>query len=101
MCIECWQAAGSPANWTPDIARALTLTRELYADHPTGGPLHVYLDDMNLDGQIRPHYSGMEDNATIQLCDELAALLNDMPVADRVSVAAFHDEYVPVPRDTP
>jgi len=96
MCHECWWDAGSPANWTPGIARALDLTRELYQDHPTGGPLHVHLDDMNLDGHIRPYYLGDEDEDTVRICGELAALLNAMPVADRVSVVAYHAGYAPV-----
>src|SRR5688572_17079926 len=84
----------------------LELIRELYAIHSTGGPLHVQLDDGNLDGTIEPWYDGFTDTeldelycdgepiaelpplapavveglgrSTRQLCDDIAARLNAM-----------------------
>lgn len=94
----------------------INLIRELYRIHPTGGPLHVELDDGNLDGLIRPYYDCFTDeeldalyyegtpiaeldpeapavleglgSSTRQLCDEIAALMNVMTVEDRELVRA-------------
>lgn len=105
MCNKCWENAGSPLNWTPDIARALALTKELYAIHSVGGPLHVELDDWNINGTITPWYDGYSDEeldeghrTMRQICDELAALLNTMPVADRYAMLAYHDRIVEEPK---
>lgn len=87
------------------------LIRELYAIHPVGGPLHVVLDDGNLDGAIRPYYDCFTDEeldavyfegtpvadldpeapvvkeglgqSTRELCDRIAALMNVMTVEGR------------------
>ncbi len=119
MCHECWTLEGSPANWTPQVAEAVALMRELYAIHMVGGPLHVAVDDWNIDGTIKPYYDAYDDaeldrlysggwpldelpaeapvvvngegRSLRQICDELAAKLNVMELADRYSVLAFHD----------
>ncbi|WP_020525853.1 hypothetical protein [Catelliglobosispora koreensis] len=127
MCNKCWDNAGSPLNWTPDIARALALTKELYAIHSVGGPLHAVLDDWNIDHEtIVPYYDCFTDaeldalyhqgepiaeldplapavveglgRNTRQICDELAALLNTMPVPDRYAMLAYHDRIVDEPK---
>lgn len=118
MCVNCWNEAGQPANWTPEIAEALALVRELYAIHPTGGPLHVQLDDWNIDGDIVPIYKGwlprqlearyldgwpVDDEAQVpgrslrQLCDEIAAKMGPMTLEDRMSVLAYHDGFTVPP----
>lgn len=112
MCVDCWNAAGRPANWSPAVAKALALTRELYEIHSTGGPLHAEVDDWNVDeGVIVPAYSFWSDEdldevrhtgrSTRQVCDELAAVLNAMPVDDRFSVLAFHDGLAEEPVSRP
>jgi|SRR5215207_9783878 len=129
MCFDCWQRTGSPTNWTPEIAEALDLTRELYAIHPAGGPLHDELDDWNIDGVITPWYDGLSDadlddlyddgwriadlppeapivvegggRSTRQICDELAARLNAMPLEDRVSMLAYHAGLATPSKDAP
>lgn len=99
-----------------DVAELLT---ELYAIHPVGGPLHTAVDDYNLDGMIMPYYACYSDadldalyydgwpitelspeapavveglgRSLRQICDELAALLNAMSVAEReAAVAGYH-----------
>lgn len=118
MCIDCWNEAGQPANWTLEIKRALGLVRELYDIHAVGGPLHACLDDCNIDGEIRPYYdcytpaeldelwdgrsriADLDPQAPAvvdglgrsmrQICDEIAALMNPMTLDDRMSVLAYH-----------
>jgi hypothetical protein len=87
------------------------LVNQLYAVHPTGGPLHAELDDGNLNGTITPWYDAWTDaeldrlyddgwpideldpaapvateglgRSTRQLCDEIATILNTMTVGER------------------
>lgn len=91
--------------------RLTELIRQLYRIHAVGGPLHVALDDGNLDGTIAPYYDCYTDQeldelwcdgipiaelspqapvvveglgrSMRQLCDEIAELLNAMPERDR------------------
>lgn len=91
--------------------RLTELIVALYKIHAVGGPLHVVLDDLNLDGTITPYYDCYDDQeldelwsdgwriaelspeapvvteglgrSMRQLCDEIAALLNAMPEDQR------------------
>lgn len=121
MCVECWEKAGSPTTWNGDVARAVQLLGELYAINGVGGPLHAEVDDYNLDNVITPYYDGWNDaeldalhydgwpiadlpaeapavveglgRSLRQICDELAALLSSMAVADRHAAVALHGGY--------
>lgn len=110
MCRGCRECEGEfPADWTPKIARAVVLWRRLYdeLDEPTGGPLHVYLDDYNLDiDVIKPYYfeserlrAGMDPYVADMLttCDELAALLNAMTLSERYTAMAYADAFHEAP----
>jgi hypothetical protein len=109
MCRGCRECDDFPAEWTPTIARAVVLWRRLYDElgEPTGGPLHVYLDDYNLDLEIiQPHYyeprldpdSDEPYAANVPaVCDELAALLNAMTLAERYTAMAYADAHHEVP----
>lgn len=94
--------------------RAIELIRELYSIHSVGGPLHVVVDDGNLDGVIVPYYDCYSDaeldelwfegwliaeldpgapavteglgRSMRQVCDELAALLNTITEDEREAV---------------
>jgi hypothetical protein len=120
-----WIELGRPAKWTPEIAQALGLVRDLYEIHSVGGPLHVVLDDWNIDGTIEPYYDCYTDEeldelysdgwkiadldpqapavveglgrSMRQLCDEIATLLNAMTPDDRVSVLAYYWRLAPTP----
>jgi hypothetical protein len=123
---QSWNDFGRPANWTPEIAETLNLVRELYRIHAVGGPLHVVLDDWNIDAAtIEPYYDcyGNDDldapyydgwkiadldpgapavvegigRSMRQLCDDIAAKLTAMSIEDRASVLAYHWRLVPVP----
>lgn len=102
---------GALLRWLMDDAdkarhdHAVELIRALYALHPTGGPLHVALDDLNLDDDrlpITPAYAipgygprpaspDTYDRHTHHLCDEIARLLNGMTEGQRKhTVRAAH-----------
>lgn len=91
MCDNCWRQAGSPTERSESTGRVIELIEELYADHPTGGPLHSVLDNWNLSGTIEP-YRGLDYGAgTYALCDKIAALLNAMTEPQRYAALAYAD----------
>jgi hypothetical protein len=112
MCRGCWEGEDSPTDWTPQIARAVVLWRRLYDDlrQPTGGPLHVELDDCNLDyDEIVPSYSlpamggrpATDDGyapEVHEVCDELAALLTRMSTPERYATLAYADGFTSAPQ---
>ena len=105
MCGACWIDMGKPVAWSPEVDEAVKLIKRLYELEPTGGPLHVELDDWNLDGDITPMYvlppygetPGHPDHysaETHDLCDRIAAILNPMKVGWRGSVLAHAEGWV-------
>ncbi|MFJ3923029.1 hypothetical protein [Streptomyces sp. NPDC090022] len=83
------------------MKRALELVETIYETEPVGGPLHVVIDDWNIDGTITVDtYDIGED---IDQCSpeadmairELVPLLNRMTVAERASALARNDGYLP------
>lgn len=126
MCRDCWDDAGRPADITPDTARLVELIGRLYEIHPTGGPLHVELDDWNIDGaRIRPDFSGwsaadldalwyagfpiaeLDPNApavveqlgvsTRMLCLRICRLLNGMTLVQRYAALAYSERFITLP----
>lgn len=97
MCVRCWEGRGEPADWTPQIAECVELVRELYLTEAVGGPLHVVVDDWNIDGVIKPYWSEEEDQHTIDLCNRIAELMNAMSVDERAAMLAYHDGFLPIP----
>lgn len=83
-------------------AHAVELIRELYTAHPTGGPLHVQLEDGNLYDDQKPFTPAFAipgyglrkaipddyDERTHQVCNEIAGLLNGMTEEQRFAVRA-------------
>lgn len=51
MCLNCWEEAGSPTELPENADELIQLIKELYATEKggTGGPLHIVLDDWNLE----------------------------------------------------
>lgn len=103
MCETCWVEHGRPTDWNPDIARAVHLIRVIYTTQPLGAPLHVVLDDWNIEGNIEPWPDQMPGgqypvaqeaaDAAIELC----ALFNRMSVRERAAALAYHRGYAAVP----
>jgi hypothetical protein len=108
MSDEDWQEYGSPTDWNPKVKRALELIRAIYEHEPTGGPLHVILDDWNIeDGDVRlaanegapytPSSFVEEDEAEeVRVAvAELVPLLGEMTVPERASALARHWGHLP------
>lgn len=83
----------------PDIAEAIQLTWQLYRipNCCTGGPLHVQLDDHNLqDRFLEKPYNGVAPDGTphynaeeIALAERVLALLRPMTMKERLVVASL------------
>lgn len=105
MCRTCWAEHGRPDDWNPDIARALELVQIIYATEPLGAPLHVVLDDWNIDISVPfepwPDHMPGGGNPVAQSAAyaaiELCALFNRMSVRERAATLAYHDRFLPVP----
>lgn len=125
MCRDCWTEAGEPADWTPQTAHLIDLIGDLYAIHAVGGPLHVQLDDWNIDGSITPYYDGYTDEeldalwwrgaplaelnpgapvvlenlgrSMRSLCEEIAEILNGMTEGQRYAALAYADGFIKRP----
>lgn len=114
MCRSCWVEAGSPTEKTSTTDHLVRLIRALYCEHVTGGPLHVNLDDNNLDGGIEPFYrifteselakpldfldddlEEFEGRSLRSICDEIAELLNEMTEPQRYAAIAYWNGYIP------
>lgn len=103
MCANCWIAAGQPVAWDETVAELTQLIRDLYEVAPTGGPLHVELDDWNLDAdtivpmyEIPPHghapgHPDRYSRRVHELCDRIAELMTPLPQGWRESALA-HSE---------
>lgn len=105
MCSNCGNDTDHQEPWTPDMRRALELIRELYStrDGIIGGPLHVWLEDLNLYDDQSYNYEPVDykrrgewhDIDTMRrICDELLPLLMRIPEAERfTTVVTFHWEH--------
>lgn len=92
MCSSCWAEYGKPTEMPDNGDAVVALIRELYdqPDGGAGGPLHVVLDDWNLeDGHLDP-YLGSDDwtPRTWELAVQISAALAAMPLMHRVAVLA-------------
>lgn len=97
MCRNCWEQAGSPTDLPATYDRFAELYKMLDVAAPAGGPLHVVLDDWNLDRWIEPYpgqtyedpYDGVDNTEHVYaLSREIADLLNGMPVPQRYAALA-------------
>jgi hypothetical protein len=51
MCCGCWEEEGKPQIDTPVVRAALVLVEAVYEHAPTGGYLHIVLDDNNIEDE--------------------------------------------------
>lgn len=99
MCESCWVGQGQPVAYDETVAEVAQLIRDLYVLEPTGGPLHVELDDGNVDGDvIAPTYAspGFPDRysaETHRLADRIGQLMTPLPVPWRWSCLAHAERW--------
>lgn len=79
-------------------AELLKLITRLYQSHPTGGPLHVQLDDGNLDGDSRqwePAYYLFVDeenfSCLVYVCERICELMAPLTPDEREAVVDSRD----------
>jgi hypothetical protein len=93
VCEACWVNYGMPVVFDEDVAEVVGLIKKLLELDDTGGPLHPYLDDLNVSGdKIVPIYdspgSHIYSPDIRDLCDEIAQRLTGMPDGWRASAVA-------------
>ena len=96
MCYQCWLERGFPRNDTPEVRRAARLIQSLYEAHPSGGRLHIAVDDWNLEdddlefcGRETTDYEPLDD-----LERECLAALRGLSYNDRNAALAMQEGYL-------
>ena len=101
MCRACWEEHGSPTELPDNAAEVISLINDLYA-HPdggTGGPLHVLLDDFNVQDQfVKPYHRDDDDPALRDLADRIADLMLLMTEDQRAAVLAEREGWTQPPK---
>lgn len=93
MCRNCWTVAGSPYDLPENAAEIVDAINDLYdlPDCGAGGPLHVQLDDWNVELDWKP-WPGPEREPWPPEAMEQAQLVADLmvplPVSQRYAVLA-------------
>lgn len=97
MCQACWAGYGHPTELPEHGQEAINLIRELYQDHPTGGPLHVQLDDWNIGGPWEAwNGNDIYTAETMDLCRRIGELMSSWTEVQQAAVlAAFYGYEVP------
>lgn len=90
MCSTCWKEYGSHSHTSPEIEKAVELIHRIWDDNDVSMPLHVEIDDWNIEREWEPWAGHHElvSEACWQAAVELAALMNSMPVPDRCAAMA-------------
>jgi len=95
MCKTCWIGEGSPRELPPNADEIIEAIDHLYSlpKCGVGGPLHVELDDMNLDLGGRPWEPWQSDRypfapEAIEAAQRICDLMNPLPVPQRYAVMA-------------
>ena len=103
MCENCWIEAGSPKIDNERVREAARLANELYEKvSPVGGPLHIQLDDYNLDcfngptlEEEDPYAWGLWedelDDEQKQLCRRTYQAFKVLTIDERYSALALDD----------
>jgi len=111
MCMDCWEKRGAPKIYTDAVREAAALIQRVYDEVScVGGPLHVQLDDWNIEerffkGDLRADYAwkiwvtdpsdGLQplDEKQQAVCIECYETLRGMTDDERASALAMHDGY--------
>lgn len=95
MCYGCWADAGGSTDLPDNHEEIITAIKELYAMEgcDTGGPLHVELDDDNVDmpdGWVpyngRPGDAPWHGPEVIAKAQQICDFMNPLPVPQRWAI---------------
>lgn len=89
MCQDCWEEYSvEPLIWIDDIPIAAELVEMLYEEPNggAGGPLHVFLDDWNIDGVPVPYQLWDNGPAMRGLTLAIVEVMTPMNVRQRAEV---------------
>lgn len=105
MCKECWQGNGAPAVWNENVKKSVGLIKKIYEHEPVGNPLHVVLDDWNLEdcfievpGDDR-FLASVEQEAVVAARELVPVFLN-LSLEERYSALAYAHDYLILPEPT-
>ena len=103
MCVDCWVDRGRPRIDSAPIRNAARLVEELFAARPTGGFLHIVVDDWNVEEsmldfcerEMRDAVAGYKDYPQADCVEEYRALhaLRVLPENLRTSALALAAGY--------
>lgn len=99
MCKGCWRENGSPADWNEDIKTAVGLIREIYQHDGVGNPLHVVLDDWNLEDcfiEIDGYPPGTPA-AALEAAQKLVPVFLRLTEVQRAAALAYAFDYLILP----
>lgn len=93
MCGGCWDKYGRPTTLPSGWQKTVQLIEMLY-DEPdcgVGGPLHVVLDDWNLEDEHLEPYEGDYAPRAMELAQRISRRLRAMTLSERAAVLAAAD----------
>lgn len=97
MCHGCWVEYGSPAIINDRVKKIALLAEGVYEHAPTGGCLHIHLDDWNLEDEhfLKFHEDG-RDTPPEQLAvqRECFAEMQAATLEERASALALWDKFI-------
>lgn len=107
MCAGCWMSNGHPVVYNDRVAQAVDLINALYRVAPTGGPLHVVVDDWNVeDGDLKVYQAFRHDGSpwysdeVMSLARQVSELMRAMGVEERLSTLAHQEGFLADGRPT-
>lgn len=94
MCESCWEEEGSPCVDSPEVRAAAKLVAEVYEFAPSGGNLHIMLDDWNLEDDsvefcrrwLRDHVEGPGEETCLTAFEAMSE-------KERYSALALHSGF--------
>lgn len=102
MCEKCWRSYDAPAVWNEDVKKSVGLIKTIYEHEPVGNPLHVVLDDWNLeDCFINDDWSdewlSTVDKEAVSAARELIPVFLKLSLEERYSALAYAHDYLILP----
>lgn len=102
MCKTCWIDEGSPSELPENSEAIVDAIEALYLMDGcrAGGPLHVELDDLNLDmdGHVWVPWQADFSPEAMAKAQEICDLMNPLPVPQRYAVMAKHEGWLDQPK---